>query len=222
MALAIVFDVDGLLLDTERISSEAWRRAMSARGYILTDEFYLNMVGLTPKDVRPIMQAEFGEDFPFDEAYAERLEHIDAHILQHGIPDRPGSRMLLDYLQEKKIRMAVASSAPGLRSREKLALTRLDHYFDVFVFGDEVANGKPAPDIFLKAAKGLGVLPQNCIVLEDSAAGVQAAHAAGIGVIMVPDLIQPDDGLRAIALAVLPDLFAARLFLDEHLIPQMG
>jgi HAD superfamily hydrolase (TIGR01509 family) len=220
VSLAVIFDVDGLLLDTERISSEGWRRAMSVRGYTLTDKFYLNMVGLTPKDVRPIMAAEFGDNFPFDEAYADRLEYIDNYVRLHGIPDRPGSRELLDYLKDKNLRMAVASSAPGARSREKLALTCLDDYFEVFVFGDEVVNGKPAPDIFLGAANGLGVPPQNCIVLEDSAAGVRAAHAAGIDVIMVPDLIQPDDELHAMALAVLPDLFAVKQLFDEQLIPQ--
>ena len=217
MPFAIIFDVDGLLLDTEWIARKAWRRAMSERGYTLTDVFYLNLVGRTQEDSMPIMRNKYGQDFPFEEVYADRRQYILDHVRQHGINDRPGARPLLDHLQEQGVRMAVGSASPSDYSHEKLALTQLDGYFEVTVFGDEVPNGKPAPDIFLEAANRLNMPPENCIVLEDSSAGVRAAHAAGMQVIMVPDLVQPDDELRAIALAVLPDLYAAKELLGDKL-----
>lgn len=221
MPFAIIFDVDGLLLDTERIAREGWRRAMSERGFTLTDEFYLNLVGRTQLASKPILLTKYGADFPFEEVYADRGQYIITYVRQHGIADRPGARSLLDYLQEKGVRMAVGSASPTDYSIEKLALTQLNGYFEVTVFGDEVPNSKPAPDIFLEAANRLNVPPKNCIVLEDSSAGVCAAHAAGMRVIMVPDLIQVDDELKEIAYAVLPDLYAAQQLLDEQLIPQM-
>jgi HAD superfamily hydrolase (TIGR01509 family) len=220
LPIAIIFDVDGLLLDTERIAREGWRQALKKRGYTLTDEFYLNLVGRTPEADIPILQAEFSADIPFDEVYADRRQFINDFVDQHGIEDRPGARPLLDYLKSRQVRMAVGSSAPSDYSTKKLALTGLDGYFEEMVFGDQVPNSKPAPDIFLEAARRLGERPHNCIVLEDSGAGVRAAHAAGMRVVMVPDLIQPDDELREIALAVLPDLYAAKRLLEEELIPQ--
>ena len=160
MPFAIIFDVDGLLLDTERIAREGWRRAMSERGFTLTDEFYLNLVGRTQLASKPILLTKYGADFPFEEVYADRGQYIITYVRQHGIADRPGARSLLDYLQEKGVRMAVGSASPTDYSIEKLALTQLNGYFEVTVFGDEVPNSKPAPDIFLEAANRLNVPPK--------------------------------------------------------------
>lgn len=203
---AILFDMDGLMIDTERMAQRAWQRAGAEFGFTLPDALYLQAVGRTAKATEGLFRAGLGVDFPFEAVYARKQHYLYTAIEEEGIPTKPGLLELLDLVDQQGIAKAVATSTARVLALKKLTAAKLLHRFDTMVCGDEVPNGKPAPDIFLAAAAKLGVAPMNCIVLEDSSAGVQAAHAAGMRAIWVPDLIQPSPEIMALAYCVLRDL----------------
>lgn len=189
---AVIFDIDGLMIDSERVSQRSWAQVMADAGYDLTETIYLQMIGRTEKDVKGILAEEFGADFPFKEMYHRREVRFLEMIAQNGIPTKPGLIELLEWIRLKSIAYAVASSTYCTLAESKLNAAGIRGYFTTIVTGDEVVNGKPAPDLFLAAARKLGVDPHGCVVLEDSQAGIQAAHAAGMYPILVPDM-QPID-----------------------------
>lgn len=217
MSFSVIFDVDGLLVDTEPVSRESWQRAMATFGYPINDKFFLNFIGRTPNDDSLFLREVFGDQFPFDDVYSRRNDIYDELVKFHGFAVKPGAYTLLEFLTQQQIRIAVASSTPRFHSVDKLSSTHLIDFFEIHVFGDDIQHGKPAPDIFLAAAHGLGVPPSDCWVIEDSPAGVRGATAAGMQVIMVPDLIAPDSELKEMAYEILPDLFAVKAFFTGHL-----
>lgn len=194
------------MIDTERMAQRAWQRAGAEFGFTLPDALYLQAVGRTAKATEGLFRAGLGVDFPFEAVYARKQHYLYTAIEEEGIPTKPGLLELLDLVDQQGIAKAVATSTARVLALKKLTAAKLLHRFDTMVCGDEVPNGKPAPDIFLAAAAKLGVAPMNCIVLEDSSAGVQAAHAAGMRAIWVPDLIQPSPEIMALAYCVLRDL----------------
>lgn len=218
MALqAVLFDIDGLMIDSERVSRRSWREVMSQAGYTLDDDVYLRMIGRTEKDVRGILHEAYGADFPFDRMYSDREERFIAFMTYEGIPVKPGLPEVLDWVQSHHIPYAVASSTYCKLAEAKLVSAGIREYFDVMVTGDEVVNGKPAPDLFLKAAEKLGIQPGNCLVLEDSQAGIQAAHAAGMHSILVPDLQAVDPVVASYTVAVVNSLDEALPHMEKLL-----
>lgn len=204
---AVIFDMDGTLVDSERLYQIAIARAGNALGYDVTGETSARMVGRPGEYARQILQQEFGEDFPirafFDHCRATVLE-----LSESGVPLKPGATELLIDLSNAGTKLAVATS-----TRRDHALARLSHagllsFFETVVARDDVTHGKPHPESYTRAAAGLGVLPATCLAVEDSPTGVQAAHAAGIRTIMVPDVLAPSDNDRARSFAVLSDLHA--------------
>lgn len=215
---AIIFDMDGLMFDTERIAQKAWQQAAHDFGYEFPSEAFTWIVGLTLADVRRYSRQIFGEDFPFDLVYQRRQEYLDHHITTRGIPLKPGLMELLAKVRHAGLASALASSTARRIIDRNLKSAGLENgYFDVIVGGDEVQNGKPAPDIFLLARAKLQVPAESCLVLEDSNAGIQAAHAAGMPAIMVPDMLVPTPESIRNAYRILPDLHAVRhlLFPDD-------
>lgn len=219
--LAVLFDMDGLMLDTERMARVAWKRALLERGYPIDDAVYLRLVGRTVADAKLILGEIFGPELPFQEIFDLRQSYYDLDIEQNGIPVKAGLFELLDYLETNLIPKAVASSTPAWFARHKLARAGIDQRFQAIVCGDMVSRGKPFPDLFLEAARQIDALPQDCVVLEDSEAGILAAHRAGMLPLMVPDLKQPDPEVRELAYRVLPSLSEAtsliQTFLQEGL-----
>jgi HAD superfamily hydrolase (TIGR01509 family) len=185
---AIIFDIDGLMIDSERISQRSWGQVMADAGYPLSEEVYIQMIGRTEKDVRYILQGVYGEDFPFDEMYHRREQRFNQIIAREGMPIKPGLITLLDFIDAKGLKKAVASSTYCRLAEMKLNAAGIRERFSVLVTGDEVSHGKPAPDLFLAAAAKISVPPADCLVLEDSEAGLQAAHAAGMVPVWVPDM----------------------------------
>ncbi|MCE7990122.1 MAG: HAD family phosphatase [Caldilinea sp. CFX5] len=204
---ALLFDMDGLMIDTERMAQRAWQRAGAEFGFTLPDALYLQAVGRTAKATETLFRAGLGADFPFDAVYARKQHYLYTAIEEEGIPTKPGLLELLDLVDRQGIPKAVATSTARVLAVKKLTAAKLLHHFDTMVCGDEVAHGKPAPDIFLAAATKLGVAPAHCLVLEDSSAGIQAAHAAGMRAIWVPDLIAPSPEITPLAACVLRDLY---------------
>jgi HAD superfamily hydrolase (TIGR01509 family) len=203
---AVIFDMDGLMLDTETLAREAWFNTMRTFGIDLTDAVYLQVLGTTGARTREIFQVAYGADIPIDAMYAHKQLHIDEAVAQGRITAKAGLIALLDYLDANHIPKAVGSSTVRSLVLKKMSAAGVAHRFDVIVGGDEVQHGKPAPDIFLRCAELMGVPPANCVVLEDSDNGARAAHAAGMRCIIVPDLKPPADDARQMADAVVNSL----------------
>ena len=142
-----------------------------------------------------------------------RRKYFDDYIRKHGLPVKPGLSELLDFLASEHIGTAIASSNDRDKIDRNLRLAGLEDYFNTIISGEDIVESKPDPEIFLKAAGELGVAPENCLVLEDTPRGAEAAEAAGIPVILVPDMISPDGEAASRAEAVLKDLFQVREYL---------
>lgn len=196
---AVIFDMDGLMLDTERIYQVAWRSAGQELGYYLSDTLLYSTTGRPAHDCYRLLLEDQGQDFPLDQFKSVSSVHWESHVSRHGIAQKPGLSELLDLLDHHKVPKAVATSTAYTKALFSLHAAGLENRFTDIVAGDQIQHGKPAPDIFLAAAKKLGVDPTECIALEDSEAGVIAASSAGMHTIMVPDVKQPapDIAVRA-------------------------
>jgi HAD superfamily hydrolase (TIGR01509 family) len=200
--LSVIFDMDGLMLDTEPRYREAWIEAAAECGYELSEAVYSGVIGRTRIEGEQIVQEHFGPAFPRDlfRKACERLERIA--LESTPLPKKPGLDGLLEMLESRHVPVAVATSTTRDTALAQLEAAGLLHRFNAIATGEEIVNGKPAPDLFLLAARRLNTDPANCLVLEDSAAGVAAARAAGMPVYMVPDLIPPSPETRQLATAV--------------------
>lgn len=208
---AVIFDMDGLMIDSERVSIACWSEASAAMGIALPDGFFLQMVGLGDRDCERLLLQHI------DEARIASL-FSNCHDLyeartQAGLPLRPGILELLDLLKTHGVPRAVATSTRQPRANRKLGASGLLPYFDAVVTSSDVQHPKPAPDIYLLAAQQLGKDPARCLALEDSPAGTRAAVAAGMTAIQVPDLVHPDDSLRALGHRIVDSLHDVRALL---------
>ena len=194
---AVIFDMDGLLLDRERVALATVAAAAAELGVEWRHEVGLAMVGLNSKDSPAVIRRHLGDDYPVEALY-ESFGRLYENAIDEGrIPLKDGVTELFDVLDALALGRVVATSTRRSRAEPKLAAVGLLNRVHGMVCGDEVARGKPAPDIFIAAAGRLGVAPANCLVLEDSNAGVRGALAAGARVVMVPDLLQPADDVLA-------------------------
>jgi len=189
--------MDGLLLDSERVALATVAAAAAELGVEWRHEVGLAMVGLNSKDSPAVIRRHLGDDYPVEALY-ESFGRLYENAIDEGrIPLKDGVTELFDVLDALALGRVVATSTRRSRAEPKLAAVGLLNRVHGMVCGDEVARGKPAPDIFIAAAGRLGVAPANCLVLEDSNAGVRGALAAGARVVMVPDLLQPADDVLA-------------------------
>jgi beta-phosphoglucomutase-like phosphatase (HAD superfamily) len=212
--------MDGLMLDTERLATPAWADARDAIGVDFDMSLLDAMIGRNYQDCRALIVERHGESFPTDRLMQAWHVAYDAIVERDGIAIKHGLVGLLDWLEEVDVPKAVATSTRRSRAISKLADAGLATRFAALVGGDEVARGKPAPDIFLLAAERLGAPPSSCLVLEDSAPGVRAALAAGMTPIMVPDQQAPPPDILASATLVLPTLEHVHAHLRA--LPRMG
>jgi HAD superfamily hydrolase (TIGR01509 family) len=212
---AVIFDLDGLILDTERPSFAAWGRALSDLGYSLSKDVYLQILGHTIPDAEQIFRNHFGQDLPFHEILDKKQMYLDTYMATNGISIKPGLLEVLDLLEKLSKRTALASSTNIELVQQRLMHAGLQNRFKTIVTGNDVQNSKPAPDIFLLAARRIGVNPSLCIVLEDSAAGIQAAHSAGMIPIMVPDMAKPSEKAVSLAWKICSSLNEVLPYLEE-------
>jgi HAD superfamily hydrolase (TIGR01509 family) len=210
---AVLFDMDGLMFDTERLMWRAWRRALADFGYQASEEVFVASIGATVESTNQLLVAAYGPDFLLEATNRRTDEYARQEVEARGAPLKPGLLALLDYLEAREIPKAVASSSGRATIDRLLAAAGLAQRFAAIAAGDQVAQGKPAPNIFLLAAQRLGVEPARCLVLEDSERGAQAARAAGMAVIIVPDIKPPAAEIAPLAAAVLPDLQAVQVWL---------
>jgi HAD superfamily hydrolase (TIGR01509 family) len=212
---AVLLDMDGTLLDTEKLFMESLIAAMGAFGY--TDDIATlchDMVGLTGPQCDTMLVDRYGAQFPIA-ALNEAFRANRDNLIKAGIPLKRGATDLIDAVQQHGYPMAIVTSATRRGAENQLTLAGIRRRFDTVITRTDVAHAKPSPDLYLLAAERLGVPAQFCLAIEDSNPGVAAAHAAGAITIMVPDIVPPTDASRAKCVAVLPDLGAVLAMLRE-------
>ena len=213
---AVIFDMDGLMFDTEQIAQYVWEQAAEQYGYQTPHNAFLGVIGKARPDVEVYTRQIFGDEFPFDRVYQRKQQLLLAHLANHGVPLKPGIMELLDWLESQDIVKALASSSPCeviLGHLEKAGI--VPARFTEIVGGDEAERGKPAPDIFLLASAKLRIPADKCIVIEDSNAGIHAAHKAAMLPLMVPDLIPPTEETKRLAYRIFSNLHDVRNCLAE-------
>lgn len=193
---AVLFDMDGTMIESERALLECWRQAARELALPLGDDLWLSMIGLHERDCDALLRARIEEDDV--RALQRAAQALYGVRVDAGLPTKPGLIALLERLAARDMPRAVATSTRRARALYKLERAGLLTYFPLVVGGDEVAHPKPAPDIYLLTARRLQVDPGRCVVLEDSPAGVRSALAAGMTPIHIPDLLAPSDEVRAL------------------------
>lgn len=195
---AAVFDMDGLLLDTERICMEAFKEACQKLSIPFIQSAYLKIIGCNAKGIENAIMPHYSEFVEYNPLRKEWMEGYWPIVKTQAIPKKPGVIALLEWLKSNGIPMAVATSTHRELALTKLKLAQLDGYFEHISTGCEVTQGKPHPEIFLLAAKRLNIPAEQCLAFEDSANGVKAAIAANMQVYQVPDLVIPDENIRTL------------------------
>ena len=190
---AVIFDMDGVIFDTEKVYLDIWTEVFEKYGYKMTKELYVTVMGTGRKNVIKTFLENFGDDLPIEKMYEEKDNQLFYRIENQGIPLREGVKELFSMLKEKDYKIALATSAKRERVEKQIKDKWLKESFDAIVCGDDVEKGKPSPDIFLKAAKEIDVEPENCFVVEDSPAGIKAAFSGGMKGIHVEDLKVADE-----------------------------
>lgn len=202
----VIFDLDGTLIDTEKLYRKYWPMALADYGYDLSDERALTLRSLG----RPFAPKQFkdwyGEDFDYDLIRKRRKEYVEGHIEKYGVELRPGVVETLDYLNEKGITAAIATATDLERTTKYLEMTGINGRFKKIICATMVKNGKPAPDIYEYVCKELLALPSDCYAVEDAPNGVRSAYTAGLNVIFVPDQAPADDSIKDMLFANIESL----------------
>lgn len=211
----VIFDMDGLLLDSESLAMQALIESGRALGYEMSMEFCRRMIGVPADGCRTLVRENFGESFPSD-AFFDGQEVALRRMVDAGkLTLKEGVIPLLDLLDNLHLPRAIATSSSRIRTDHHLKLVGLFERFDAIVTRDDVYRGKPDPEPYLKAAEALKVPPSRCLALEDSHSGARAAYAAHIRVIVVPDLLEPSEDVREKAWAVVETLHEVAAFLQR-------
>ena len=198
-----LFDMDGLVLDTEKVYHKVWKDAGKAYGYDVTEEMVSSLMGGGYDNTKAMFERIFGKDFPFDKVRKLRTEMLEEVFRKEPPEVKPGFKELISYLKETGRKTALATSTERERAMRLLASAGiLEDTFDETVCGDEVSESKPNPEIFIKAAKKIGVPVSKCLIFEDSFNGIRAAHAAGAMPIMVPDTVLPTEEIKNLCFRV--------------------
>lgn len=213
---ACIFDFDGILVNSEVVLVKLWERAAGEFNYKFQKENFLQCLGRTAEDIKQIQIDQFGSDYPFDAIYQRVQKYFRATIQADGLPLVPGVLELRQYLEDSRIKMAVASSTYRAEVLYRMEKAGIAHLFTIVLGGDDIQHPKPAPDIFLKTAESLQIEPSGCLVLEDSQSGVLAAKSAGMHVMVVQNLSPVTDIMREKADAIFPSHFALLQFLKDN------
>lgn len=217
MMNAVVFDMDGVIFDSERLVTACWTQVAAKRGIPDMEAACRDCLGIDAPGTKRIMMERYGEDFPYEVFQQEASELFRMQTSGGKLPVKEGVREILPWLHEKGLKVALATSTREEIVRQELKEAGLLSFFDQIICGDMVSNGKPAPDIYLRACEAVGVRPEDAFAVEDSFNGIRAASRAGMHPIMVPDMVMPDEEIRGLACVVLSSLIEARKYIADSL-----
>ncbi len=206
MIRGVIFDMDGTLLDTEPLYRRFWLEAAQTLGFPMKERHALMIRAMSAEKAEALLKREVCPEFDYHGVRALRRERMEAYIDAHGVQPKPGMMELLRAAKESGLLIGLATATQEWRARKYLRMVDAEDYFDAVTCSEMVAHGKPAPDIYLLAAKRLGIAPEEAIAVEDAPSGIRSAHAAGLHTIMVPDLDEPDEELAALCERVVPSL----------------
>ena len=206
MIKGVISDMDGVMLDSEKLYVRFWCEAAQSHGYPMKKEHALGIRSMARPFAIQKLQGWFGEDFDYDKVRDTRVKIMDEYISAHGIEAKRGAKNLLQWLKANNIKTALATATAVDRATLYLDKVDLLEYFDVIASARMVKRGKPEPDIYLYAAGQLGLDPKNCLALEDSQNGVRSAAAAGCKTVLVPDLDNPENELKDLLFATAKNL----------------
>ena len=206
MIKAIIFDMDGLMIDSERVTFECYREILKGMNLTMDEEFYKTLLGKPLKGIYQRFYDVYGNDFPIEDVIKDVHALMAKRFETEGVPIKTGLKSLLEYLKENNYKTIVATSSNRDRVDTILSQAQITDYFDDSICGDEVTKGKPNPEVFLKSCQKLGVNVDEAIVLEDSEAGIQASYDASIKVICIPDMKYPEKQYEEKTFKILKDL----------------
>ena len=216
MVKAVLFDMDGTMLDTEPVSASCWKKAAKELGYVIEDRFMNTLYGKNIASIEKMLQAEFGICEEAVEIIERRLMHYKAYLAEYGVPKKPGLIEVLEYLKREHIPAVVCTSTEKATAENVLKKAGIYDYFAGHVYGDMVTRSKPDPQGFHMAAELAGQKPCDCLVVEDSPNGVLAGKAAGGSIIFIPDCMEMPEGVLDGITAQLRDLNELMVWIENH------
>lgn len=206
MNKAVIFDMDGVIFDSEALVLACWKIIGESYGISGIDEVFRRCIGTNTAETKKIVQDYYGEDFDYEHFREKASVLFQEKTKEKGVPVKRGARELLSYLKINGYRIGLATSTRRVRAEEELEQAGLLKYFQTVVCGDMVSHSKPHPEIYELACSGMGLDPASVYAIEDSFHGVRSASAAGMKVIMVPDMIAPDEEMKELAWQIYPSL----------------
>lgn len=215
MIKAIIFDMDGLMIDSERVTFECYQERLKDMNLAMDEEFYKTLLGKPIKGIYQRFYDVYGNDFPIENVIQDVHQLMAERFETEGVPVKKGLVKLLHYLKDNNYKTIVATSSNRDRVDKILAQAKITEFFDDSICGDEVTKGKPNPEVFLKSCQKLGVNVDEAIVLEDSEAGIQASYDANIKVICIPDMKYPEKQYEEKTFKILKDLTEVTAYLKS-------
>ena len=215
MIKAIIFDMDGLMIDSERVTFECYQERLKDMNLTMDEEFYKTLLGKPIKGIYQRFYDVYGNDFPIQNVIQDVNQLMAERFETEGVPVKKGLVELLHYLKDNNYKTIVATSSNRDRVDKILAQAKITEFFDDSICGDEVTKGKPNPEVFLKSCQKLGVNVDEAIVLEDSEAGIQASYDANIKVICIPDMKYPEKQYEEKTFKILKDLTEVTVYLKS-------
>ena len=215
MIKAIIFDMDGLMIDSERVTFECYQERLKDMNLTMDEEFYKTLLGKPIKGIYQRFYDVYGNDFPIQNVIQDVHQLMAERFETEGVPVKKGLVELLHYFKDNNYKTIVATSSNRDRVDKILAQAKITEFFDDSICGDEVTKGKPNPEVFLKSCQKLGVNVDEAIVLEDSEAGIQASYDANIKVICIPDMKYPEKQYEEKTFKILKDLTEVTAYLKS-------
>ena len=216
MIKAVIFDMDGLMIDSERVTFEGYQHVLAKENLTMSEEKYKTLLGKPVKAVHDLFKEDYGPQYDVDQIIKDVHAYIAKRFETEGVPLKPGLVELLKYLKVNNYKTIIATSSHRNRVDLIVKQAQIDQYFDDSICGDEVTKGKPNPEVFLKACQKLQVSPQDALVLEDSESGINAAYNADIKVIGIPDMKYPEEKYVKMTYKIMDNLFQVKDFLEEN------